>query len=157
MKLRLITALVSLLCALPAQASEGSDGSLSDLLWPAVNLAIAGALQVVNNMVGTFVTLDAAMHTQSNILGLLMWINLGLVVFNLIPAFPMDGGRVLRAALATQMAYRNATHIASLIGQGLAVVFVIYGLINGLWSLPLIAIFVFLAARQEVSYVMETG
>ena len=124
---------------------------------PAVNLAIAGALYVVNNMVGTFVTLDAAMHTQSNILGLLMWINLGLVVFNLIPAFPMDGGRVVRAALATQMAYRTATHIASLIGQGLAVVFVIYGLINGLWSLPLIAIFVFLAARQEVSYVMETG
>jgi Zn-dependent protease len=86
---------------------------------------------------------------------MLMWINLSLVAFNMIPAFPMDGGRVLRAALASQMDYRLATHIASLVGQGLALVFGVYGLFNGLWTLPLISAFVFMAARQEVQHVME--
>ncbi len=122
---------------------------------PAVNLAIAGVLYLVNGMFGSSVTLFEAMTTQANILGLLMWINLSLVVFNMIPAFPMDGGRVLRAGLATQLDYRNATHIASLIGQVLAVGFGIYGLFAGLWSLPFIALFIFMAARQEVQYVME--
>ena len=122
---------------------------------PAVNLAIAGVLFLVNGLFGSSVTLFEAMTTQANILGLLMWINFGLVVFNMIPAFPMDGGRVLRAALATQLDYRNATHIASLIGQVLAVGFGIYGLFAGLWSLPFIALFIFMAARQEVQYVME--
>ncbi len=122
---------------------------------PAVNLAIAGVLFLVNGLFGSSVTLFEAMTTQANILGLLMWINLSLVVFNMIPAFPMDGGRVLRAGLATQLDYRNATHIASLIGQVLAVGFGIYGLFAGLWSLPFIALFIFMAARQEVQYVME--
>jgi len=86
---------------------------------------------------------------------MLMWVNLGLVVFNMLPAFPMDGGRVLRAALATKLDYRNATHVASLIGQGMAFLFGIYGLFSGLWTLPLVAVFVFMAARQEVQHVME--
>ena len=124
---------------------------------PAVNLAIAGVLYLVTVITGTGVTLPMALSTQANILGLLMWINLGLVVFNMMPAFPMDGGRVLRAALASQMDYRNATHIASVIGQGFAIVFGIYGLFSGNWSLPLVAVFVFTAARQEVKHVMERG
>ena len=124
---------------------------------PAVNLAIAAVLYMLNTAIDAYVSLDVAMHSQANILGLLMWINVGLFVFNLIPAFPMDGGRVLRAGLATQMDYRMATHIASLLGQGLAVVFGIYGLFTGMWSLPLVAVFVFMGARQEVQHVMETG
>ncbi len=122
---------------------------------PAVNLVIAAVLYLVDGMSGSSVSLFEAMTTQANILGLLMWINVGLVVFNMIPAFPMDGGRVLRAGLATRLDYRNATHIASLIGQVLAVGFGIYGLFAGLWSLPFIALFIFMAARQEVQYVME--
>ncbi|MDE2997203.1 MAG: site-2 protease family protein [Bacteroidota bacterium] len=84
-----------------------------------------------------------------------MWVNLALVVFNMLPAFPMDGGRVLRAALATKMDYRVATHTASLIGQGMAFLFANCGLLNGLWTLPLVAVFVFMAVRQEVQHVME--
>jgi Zn-dependent protease len=122
---------------------------------PAVNLGIAGVLYVANGLFGASITLHEALTTQANVLGLLMWLNLGLVVFNMIPAFPMDGGRVLRAGLATQLDYRNATHIASLIGQVLAVGFGIYGLFAGLWTLPFVAMFIFMAARQEVQYVME--
>lgn len=124
---------------------------------PAVNLGIALVLYVVNGVFESGVSLGEAMSTQANVLGMLMWINLGLVVFNLIPAFPMDGGRVLRAALATQLDYRNATHIAALAGQGIAVVMGIYGLFSGIWTLPFVSVFVFIAARQEVQHVMDRG
>lgn len=122
---------------------------------PAVNLAIAGVLFVLGSVLGATLSAASSLQPQANIISMLMWINLSLVAFNMIPAFPMDGGRVLRAALASQMEYRNATHIASLIGQGLAFVFGIYGLFNGMWTLPLVAAFVFMAARQEVQHVME--
>lgn len=122
---------------------------------PAVNLAIAGVLFVLGSVLGATLSASSSFQPQANIISMLMWINLSLVAFNMIPAFPMDGGRVLRAALASQMEYRNATHIASLIGQGLALVFGIYGLLNGMWTLPLVAAFVFMAARQEVQHVME--
>ena len=124
---------------------------------PAVNLGIAGVLYVVNLAMGSPTSMAEAMTPQGNLLTMLMWVNLALVVFNLLPAFPMDGGRVLRAALATQMDYRNATHTASLIGQGMAFLFAIYGIFTGLWTLPFVAIFVFMAARQEVQHVMERG
>ena len=102
-------------------------------------------------------SIETTFVPQANVLSMLMWINVGLVLFNMVPAFPMDGGRVLRAALATQMEYRTATHIASLLGQGLALVFGIYGLFYGFWTLPLVSVFVFMAARQEVQHVMERG
>ncbi len=122
---------------------------------PAVNLAIAAVLYVLGTALGTTLSAASSFQPQANIISMLMWINLSLVAFNMIPAFPMDGGRVLRAALASQMDYRLATHIASLVGQGLALVFGVYGLFNGLWTLPLISAFVFMAARQEVQHVME--
>jgi len=124
---------------------------------PAVNLGIAGVLYLVTTVMGSPTSMIEAMTPQGNVLTMLMWVNLALVVFNLLPAFPMDGGRVLRAGLATQMDYRNATHVASLIGQGMAFLFAIYGLFTGLWTLPLVAVFVFMAARQEVAHVMERG
>jgi Zn-dependent protease len=135
--------------------SKPKEEFMIAIAGPAVNVAIAGVLFVVNEIVGTNVSLFEAMNTQANVLGLLMWINLGLVVFNMMPAFPMDGGRVFRAALATQMEYRVATHIAALAGQAIAVVFAIYGIMNGMWTLPFVAVFVFIAARQEVQHVME--
>lgn len=122
---------------------------------PAVNLGLAGLLFLVSSLLDASTSLSAAMTPGGNVLTMLMWVNLGLVVFNLLPAFPMDGGRVLRAALASRMDYRNATHVASLIGQGMAFLFAVYGLFTGLWTLPLVAVFVFMAARQEVQHVME--
>jgi CBS domain-containing protein len=75
------------------------------------------------------------------------------VVFNLIPAFPMDGGRVLRALLAMRMEYARATNIAATIGQGLAFCFGAYGLLHSppVPMLVLVAVFVFLGAGQEAA------
>lgn len=78
--------------------------------------------------------------------------NVMLVLFNLIPAFPMDGGRVLRAALACYVNQTQATVIAARIGQGIAILFGILGLVGSNVILPLIAIFIFLAARHEIQY-----
>jgi Zn-dependent protease len=135
--------------------SKPKEEFMIAIAGPAVNVAIAGVLYVVNELIGANISMYEAMNTQANVLGMLMWINLGLVVFNMMPAFPMDGGRVFRAALATQMDYRTATHIASLAGQAIAVVFAIYGIVSGMWTLPFVAIFVFIAARQEVQHVMD--
>jgi CBS domain-containing protein len=83
----------------------------------------------------------------------LMSANIALVIFNLIPAFPMDGGRVLRALLATQMGHTQATRIAAAIGQGFAVLLGFMGLLGGNAVLILVAVFVFLAAAGESGYV----
>jgi stage IV sporulation protein FB len=76
-------------------------------------------------------------------------VNIWLVLFNLIPAFPMDGGRVLRALLAYRLGRRRATDIAARIGQGLAFAFGFWGLMSGNVFLVFIAIFVYLAASSE--------
>ncbi|HET7500982.1 MAG TPA: site-2 protease family protein [Kofleriaceae bacterium] len=79
----------------------------------------------------------------------LLWVNVSLGLFNLLPAFPMDGGRILRAVLAFRMERTRATVIAARIGRGLAVVMGIVGL---LWSpmLAVVAVFVWMSAEQEV-------
>jgi CBS domain-containing protein len=76
-------------------------------------------------------------------------VNIALVLFNLIPAFPMDGGRVLRAALSAWLGRRRATEIAALTGQALAFGFGFVGLFTGNAILVFIAIFVFIAAQAE--------
>jgi Zn-dependent protease/predicted transcriptional regulator len=75
--------------------------------------------------------------------------NIGLVVFNMIPAFPMDGGRVFRALLAMRIGRLRATKIASMVGQGIAVLFVFYGFWKGAYTLAIIGFFVFSMARTE--------
>jgi len=75
--------------------------------------------------------------------------NLGLAVFNLIPAFPMDGGRVLRALLATVMPHARATALAVSVGQGLAWMLGLIGLLSSNFLLILIALFVYAGAAQE--------
>jgi Zn-dependent protease len=75
--------------------------------------------------------------------------NLVLALFNLIPAFPMDGGRLLRSLLALFLPFRRATQFAALLGQALAVLMAVAGLLTGNFFLGLVGVFVFIAAWQE--------
>ena len=85
----------------------------------------------------------------SGLLAYLTSANLMLGLFNLIPAFPMDGGRVLRALLAKKMTHARATQIASQVGQGFALLMGLWGFMSGSWTLVIIAIFVWMGAGQE--------
>jgi CBS domain-containing protein len=75
--------------------------------------------------------------------------NLFLAAFNLIPAFPMDGGRILRAILAMFIGFGSATRIAASVGQLLAMALGLFGLLSGNFLLALVAVFIFLGAGQE--------
>jgi Zn-dependent proteases len=118
------------------------------LAGPAVNIAIAAALFVALHLTGTWQPVTGISLTRGPFFERLMLVNISLVIFNMLPAFPMDGGRALRALLATRMDDRRATRIAARLGQGMAVLFAIVGwLANPL--LILIALFVWTGAAQE--------
>ena len=116
---------------------------------PAVNVIIALGLFVAG---GSFINpfVNPAASEGVGLISQLLIINVLLVAFNLLPAFPMDGGRVLRALLATRMSYARATQIAATVGQGFAFVFGFIGLI---WNpfLIFIALFVYIGASQEAA------
>lgn len=127
---------------------------LVTLAGPLVNVAIAILLYFLVP-VNTFMhlnfteTLETLMgFTLQNFLFYLFLVNIGLVLFNMVPAFPMDGGRILRALLAMKTNRAKATQIASNIGQFIAVLFLLLGLLFNPF-LIIIALFVFLGAYGE--------
>jgi Zn-dependent protease len=121
---------------------------------PAVNLIIAGLLWLLLNAIGQPFDLakvsDAKDVTEIPFLWGLFYANLILPIFNLIPAFPMDGGRALRAFLSIFIDRLNATRIAALIGQLLAIGFVFLGFFFNFW-LVFIGLFIFLGASGETA------
>ncbi|MFH1305844.1 MAG: site-2 protease family protein [Candidatus Omnitrophota bacterium] len=84
-----------------------------------------------------------------NLLAHVYWINLVLAVFNMIPAFPMDGGRVLRAALSSRIGYEKGTAIAVRLGHIFALLFAYFGIVHGHIFLLVIAVFIYMAASSE--------
>lgn len=138
-----------------AQMEKLPDDPKQELL-----VAIAGPMvNVVLAIILGFVVSDFSMEVENlmtigshNFLVYLVTVNIVLAVFNMIPAFPMDGGRVLRALLSFKFKREKATQIAASLGQFIAILFVFLGLFYNPF-LVLIGIFIFLGAQAENSMV----
>jgi len=117
---------------------------------PAVNVVIAGLLAaLIWVRHGAFAQWETT-PTRGDFFSQLMYINIALFVFNLVPAFPMDGGRVLRALLAHISGdYVRSTQVAASIGQALAILLGFLGLFGGNPFLLFIALFVYIGAHEE--------
>lgn len=123
------------------------------LAGPAVNVVLAGGLYLLILLIDEMENMTQVPQIGGSFLNELMWANVLLAVFNMLPAFPMDGGRVLRALLATRMPHVQATQIAAAVGQAMALLFGFLGLLAGMPLLIFVALFVWLAAAQESSMV----
>ena len=117
------------------------------LAGPAVNLVIAGIVFSISTLAGAHPVLGVPAASAGTI-DRFIAINVWLAVFNLIPAFPMDGGRALRALLAERMDYVRATQIAASLGQGVALIFGVIGFLYNPF-LVFIALLVWMGASGE--------
>jgi Zn-dependent protease len=122
------------------------------LAGPAVNVAIAAVLAIWLQVSATWQPVEELTVTGGSFAERLLVVNVFLVVFNLIPAFPMDGGRILRALLGLKLDYVRATQIAASVGQAVALIFGLIGLFANPF-LVFIAFFVWIGAAQESSLV----
>jgi len=144
-----------------AMLGRNPDKPLHELLiaaaGPAVNVVIAAGLLLGTGFTAGLGGLDpqglvAGREATPSLATALVWLleaNVMLVLFNLIPAFPLDGGRMLRSVLAMVTSYPRATRIAAAIGQGFAVLLGILGGAGGNFLLVLVAVFIFLGAGYE--------
>jgi stage IV sporulation protein FB len=132
--------------------SEPKQELLIAAAGPAVTLAIAVLLYLVLAVSGAQPTIGE-LQPSNDLLTFLLRVNVFLLLFNLIPAFPMDGGRMLRALLASRMGLLRATRAAATLGQILAAVGGFYAIVAGEGMLALVALFIFLGAGAESSAV----
>ncbi len=132
------------------------------LAGPAVNAALAVLFFAVLRAGSALEQISQVALPDGEFVASLMWMNVALTVFNLIPAFPMDGGRVLRALLALRLSYVRATNLAAGVGQVIALVFGFVGLASIFFGhlgpvsnpfLLLIGVFVWIGASQEAGLV----
>ncbi|MDZ7345114.1 MAG: site-2 protease family protein [candidate division KSB1 bacterium] len=120
---------------------------------PLVNIAIAGGLFLYMHFSPKSYVLafpPQGIRSAEELLPMLFTVNLLMAAFNLIPAFPMDGGRVLRSLLALKLPRARATQIAANLGQVIAIVFIFLGFFYNLW-LIFIGIFIYLGAGAEAT------
>ncbi len=142
--------------------------SLPEKPWDEVKIAIAGPLVnivlapvffVLAYLLGANLLappdLLSGLESLGQVLAYLGYINIALALFNLLPAFPMDGGRVLRGLLATRFGVVRATDISSSVGQFFAIAFFLFGLLGGQIILALIAVFIFFGASGEAQMVRQ--
>lgn len=122
------------------------------LAGPAVNVVIAAILFAFLTITNALEPLERLSVASGSFVERLLVVNISLVLFNLLPAFPMDGGRVVRALLAMRMEYTRATHLAASLGQVMAFIFGFIGLFTNPF-LVFIALFVWIGAAQEASMV----
>lgn len=132
------------------------------LAGPVVNVVLAMILLpiVVSLAALQSVPFSLRLLTQPGLLGLLTFLlaaNVSLVLFNMIPAFPLDGGRVFRAVLGFFTSYQNATKMAVNVGRLFAIGLGLFSLFNGQIFLALIALFIFVAGGQEGQAVAARG
>jgi len=122
------------------------------LVGPLVNLVLAAILWLGITLAGGEIDVRAAGSAGEAFATQLLWINVALAVFNLIPAFPMDGGRALRALLAMRLGRERATAISAGLGKMFAVGLAVFGLLFNPW-LVLIAAVVWFGAGREAEVV----
>jgi Zn-dependent protease/predicted transcriptional regulator len=144
-----------------ARLEKNPEKPLHELLisaaGPLVNVAIAILLFFAGGLAVSLGALEGGSLFQApggppslaTLWGWLFVANIALAAFNMIPAFPMDGGRVLRAALAMRLGFSRATRIATGVGQAIAFAFGLLGVLSGNLFLVVIALFVFMGAGQE--------
>jgi Zn-dependent protease/predicted transcriptional regulator len=114
--------------------------------WSSFGAGDPDITTMLDNMEGTI-------PVWQKMLPQLLFLNIMMVVFNLIPAFPMDGGRVLRALIAMQAGRLKATMVAARVGQAIAILFVVVGIYFNAFTMALIGFFVFTTARTEYAMV----
>ena len=132
---------------------------LTSVVGPLFNFVLAAVLFVpMYAWLGPAVLLDrqtmfrVSADTWPRTFASCFWINPLLGLFNLIPAFPMDGGRMLRSLLATWLGLLRATRIAIMVGRVIMVGFVAVGILSNPWLL-IIAVFLYVAGEREVAQV----
>ncbi|HQN30000.1 MAG TPA: site-2 protease family protein, partial [Methanothrix soehngenii] len=120
---------------------------------PRLELQMAFAGPAVSGILGLMGILLATLLDEGSPLGIMLWmlglLNIILMLFNLLPAFPMDGGRLLRAWFATQMPYIKATQRAASIGKLFAIIMFVLGLFSFNFILLFVAFFVYVGASEE--------
>lgn len=149
-----------------AQITKNPEKPMHELLiaiaGPLVNVVIAILLLAVlgfsaaPQMLTGHGLLPGGMSNTPSLMTLLSWLlmaNVSLAIFNLIPAFPLDGGRVFRALMAMFIGYPRATRLASATGQFIAIILGIYAMLNSQFLLALVAVFIFFGAGQETATV----
>jgi Zn-dependent protease/CBS domain-containing protein len=126
------------------------NGVIAILLLAALGFSAAPQMLTGHGM------LPGEMSNTPSLTTLLSWLlmaNVSLALFNLVPAFPLDGGRVFRALMAMFIGYPRATRLASVTGQFIAIILGVYAVLNSQFLLALVAVFIFFGAGQETAAV----